>query len=329
MKLDAENRLFRSNNGHDHELGEFQPRTAEILRVLSAEHSLSLQLFTRVSQNQISWMTKGNKRKREKQVIVAIWVIIYGPIDLAQAVGDFAVECGINLQDPIYPVRNVVYKNPHLLAVPGEETVTTSSFVRQHVTSRVEALSPEQFNGIWTNGELRSDHADLPETEAPSEIVTALYRYVFLTLLRLSWRTNRFVFKSHQKQGLTFFLRRERGWLLDGPEKDVWSKRIETNRRTMYGCSLEYILLWLTILSYINNITGQHQTTAPPAFRGGLLADGMGLGKTLQLIALIALNPMGDSVQPAPELSSASLRNTKTTLIVTPSPGEYPKDYSI
>lgn len=37
-------------------------------------------------------------------------------------------------------------------------------------------------------------------------------------------------------------------------------------------------------------VTEMSQKTAPPDCRGGLLADQMGLGKSLTMIALIALN---------------------------------------
>jgi hypothetical protein len=39
---------------------------------------------------------------------------------------------------------------------------------------------------------------------------------------------------------------------------------------------------------YINNITNEEQDITPPQFRGGILADQMGLGKSLSVISLIA-----------------------------------------
>ena len=46
---------------------------------------------------------------------------------------------------------------------------------------------------------------------------------------------------------------------------------------------------------YINNVTGESQFHPPPKFCGGILADAMGLGKTLSIIALIASDFHGDN----------------------------------
>ena len=44
----------------------------------------------------------------------------------------------------------------------------------------------------------------------------------------------------------------------------------------------------LTVVRYLNNVTGLRQSEPPPPFSGGILADHMGLGKSLTMIALIA-----------------------------------------
>ena len=41
-------------------------------------------------------------------------------------------------------------------------------------------------------------------------------------------------------------------------------------------------------IRYVNNVTGEASNLPPPDFRGGILADAMGLGKTLSIIALVA-----------------------------------------
>lgn len=46
-------------------------------------------------------------------------------------------------------------------------------------------------------------------------------------------------------------------------------------------------------IRYTNTITNQQQSSPPPEFRGGLLADQMGLGKSLSMISLIAAHPAG------------------------------------
>jgi SNF2 family DNA or RNA helicase len=49
--------------------------------------------------------------------------------------------------------------------------------------------------------------------------------------------------------------------------------------------------LCLTLLKqfrFINTISDVYQAEEPPQFRGGIIADPMGLGKTLTMVALIA-----------------------------------------
>jgi hypothetical protein len=66
-------------------------------------------------------------------------------------------------------------------------------------------------------------------------------------------------------------LEREKGWSL-GPDKtDIWSMVKTSNGRM-----------------YINSISKAYQTEAPPQFQGGIIADSMGLGKTLSMISLVA-----------------------------------------
>lgn len=44
----------------------------------------------------------------------------------------------------------------------------------------------------------------------------------------------------------------------------------------------------LTHLRFVNTISNAYQVEEPPQFSGGIIADPMGLGKTLTMIALVA-----------------------------------------
>ena len=76
----------------------------------------------------------------------------------------------------------------------------------------------------------------------------------------------------------------------------------------------------------MNTITGETQSEPPPAFRGGILADSMGLGKTLSMISLIA----SDSHLWAEEASAqgvtpsygVAFQPIRCTLIIVPPPCE-------
>ena len=64
-------------------------------------------------------------------------------------------------------------------------------------------------------------------------------------------------------------------------------------------------------------ITDLSQRMEPPDSRGGLLADQMGLGKSLTVISLIALNPSVKR-ESLVFISQGTLRRLKSTLLVVP-----------
>jgi SNF2 family DNA or RNA helicase len=74
--------------------------------------------------------------------------------------------------------------------------------------------------------------------------------------------------------------------------------------------------------SFINRISNAYQDEEPPQFYGGIIADPMGLGKTLSMIALIATDSTGyhcrDSVIYGNTDDDVS---NKTTLVIVPPPG--------
>ncbi|RWA04745.1 hypothetical protein EKO27_g10360 [Xylaria grammica] len=68
---------------------------------------------------------------------------------------------------------------------------------------------------------------------------------------------------------------------------------------------------------FVNLVSGSHHSKEPPQFLGGIIADPMGLGKTLTVIALVATDLQGaDFVDE--EVSRDEANNT--TLIVVPPP---------
>ncbi|EAU87406.2 hypothetical protein CC1G_02165 [Coprinopsis cinerea okayama7 len=123
------------------------------------------------------------------------------------------------------------------------------------------------------------------------------------------------------------FQRRSVGWLLGREGRDVLPDG------SIVPCaSLERLMysFWDTITEgnhtwYFNRLSAQLTTeppeSPPPAF-GGILAEEPGLGKTLETISLILLNPAPDSRNPSvtrwdPE-ARLDVKAVRTSLIVTP-----------
>ena len=126
---------------------------------------------------------------------------------MGEGVGDFFTESGLHLQDPMHCDRDVVYCNPHLLFVDGE-LVTTLSLAAPFTAPDIEQVddNPDLF-------ELLRNEQPLAEAETPAALATSLF--------------------SHQKQALTFMLRREAGWDFTGPNKDIWEKESESTGKIL------------------------------------------------------------------------------------------------
>src|SRR4051794_15473751 len=90
-------------------------------------------------------------------------------------------------------------------------------------------------------------------------------------------------------------IRREQGWAFEGPHEDVWKTEIGASDRLLCVLKIFFFAFSYSVITddirYKNTITGDQQETPPPQFRGGILADQMGLGKSLSMLALIASSP--------------------------------------
>lgn len=175
VRLSPENKLFRLEDDHDVELGEVEARTGEILRALSIP-KISLQLFTTPRRSQKEWVRTQVKRKTRVETFVSLSLIIYGSMELCEPVGDFASECNIVLQDPTKPVRNVMYKNPHLLMEPDEKLVSTLALSDAGVVHEIETVVSKDGLKSLAAADLFPENVIFDETEAPWQIRTSLLR---------------------------------------------------------------------------------------------------------------------------------------------------------
>ncbi|KAI9803680.1 MAG: hypothetical protein M1833_000592 [Piccolia ochrophora] len=267
------------------QIGTLRKRTLQLFTYLCAGKGVSLQLYCVDFQRSADQCHKKPKtaKLRAPEDYLQLRTIIYGPQSLVETIGTFLSRCGEYLQHPEHCDRNVEYYNPHCLSEVASESVFT-----QQLRSVTDApLHVEQYL-LKSNllSELENTQ-DIEETEASDALKTALF--------------------PHQKQALTFMDRRERGWALETPLGDLWSQE-----STSYG---RY--------QFVNNITGCIQDVQPPQFRGGILADQMGLGKSLAMIALITYRqwvPLKDQNTSLSNDSSAqpTLVPVKSTLLIVP-----------
>ena len=227
----------------------------KVLEVLRKE--LTLELYSDRSSSSDNLQKKcahSRNRRNSKRTnpIMALYIVLYGVPTLFDPVGHFTNSCKLFLQHPRYCSKNVPYRNPHCLSPPEGDNPYTNDIINTSYLDDCHNLELSA-NPI----DLLADATDqeaLMGTESPQALQTVLY--------------------EHQKQALTFMIQREGGWAMDGHHRDMWKEQKDAFGR----------------VSYLNTITGQKQTLAPQQFRGGLLIDAPGLGKSLSIIALIASN---------------------------------------
>ncbi|TGJ84976.1 hypothetical protein E0Z10_g3806 [Xylaria hypoxylon] len=211
----------------------------------------------------------------------SVEVTVYGPLELLHEIGDWFQEQDIYLQDPRSCYLDAKYCNPQKLSTGQVETCSLVSEVTAKRTIPFEMQVIQSQLGFLDA--LRS-RDDLYEAQQPTAIRSAL--------------------KRHQKQALTFMIQRENGWNFDQKYIDLWEAH-HTDHGTYF----------------INKVSNTYQNEEPPDFRGGVIADTMGLGKTLTMTALVAAdldNPREQAMATFRDLSH--LPEVETSLIIIPPP---------
>ena len=216
---------------------------------------------------------------------------LYGPKNKASVMGRYLSQRQIWLRTPFMVDAGVEVMNPHQPAVVAPRT----SQATQHASA-----TPSTGYVSRTVEEIRSDvigmfdsleqSENLPEMDADPRITTELL--------------------SHQKQGLYFLRNKEKERIFSDKEEDnnsLWRLKFRPNGQRMY----------------YNIITGKEEHSKPPEVLGGILADMMGLGKTLSILSLIVgsleeAEQWGQQLSPEMDGEKALIRNSKTTLLVCP-----------
>ncbi|EPQ67026.1 Bgt-5364 [Blumeria graminis f. sp. tritici] len=233
---------------------------------------------------------------------------LYGPKKLALNIGKHLSQKNLWLRTPLFVEAGVELYNPHAVQPPPPPARTLSSYIghRMQAPSRTTEEIRNDVIGMFDTLQ-RSKH--LPEMEPGPHIKTKLLK--------------------HQMQGLHFMFNKEKLDTEAIGKKDnvsLWKKVYTPDQQKMY----------------INIITGQEETEVPKQVLGGILADMMGLGKTLLSLSLVVETldtdaqewaklkpPLKNERQSpnqgrktkssAPNLEQALLvLNAKTTLLVSP-----------
>ncbi len=185
-----------------------------------------------------------------------IELMLYGPLKFAKAVAKRLANNGLLLIQPLRVDPGIrIFRVPMQLAT---KPLPLASAPPGDVTpalpppSRTVEEIRSEVMGLFDS---MTQSEDLPELEPDQSIQTELLQ--------------------HQKQALYFMTQRETPISKRGDTKltaSIWQKKLGRGNQTIYQ----------------NVITGQAETQPPPDTLGGILADMMGLGKTLSILSLVA-----------------------------------------
>ncbi|PMB70570.1 putative SWI/SNF-related matrix-associated actin-dependent regulator of chromatin subfamily A member 3-like 1 [Beauveria bassiana] len=238
-------------------------------------------------------------------------IVLYGPLKYAKNIGEHLRRNSQKLVAPFMVQKGIRVNNPHVgeyrPPAPRSSVNTNAQIMSSSLSTRTVEEVRSEVLGVFDS---MTKSEDLPTME-PSAIITT-------PLLR------------HQRQGLYFMTNRETVDTIDDRERGLvsfWQIKLGRNGQK----------------TYFNIITGHEQKSPPPETKGGILADMMGLGKTLSILSLLATTTEDANqwetklpVQPSPVDSrtvarndilganqpslplTTLLRNSKATLIVCP-----------
>ena len=155
-------------------LGHLDSRYSDILRVLQIEPMIDLQTYvfqatTECKHGRVRKLRNPPKVIRAADVTLS--VIVYGHMDLFEALGDFLLRCSEYLQSPLRCDRNVPYRNPQSLSGKDENPPMTYQLPSQLPLTQVEMLAQNTDPSAVLETE-----DTLPEIEAPAVVQTLLYR---------------------------------------------------------------------------------------------------------------------------------------------------------
>lgn len=184
----------------------------------------------------------------------SITIVVYAPRKTVSGIGRLFSQRGIRLVDPAMVDRGVELVNPHSVKDgKSKQRTLVASTSRYTVGNHVSRTQEEVRQDIFRIFDSLKETETLPEMETPPAIKTPLL--------------------SHQKQALYFMTQREkdsRAVLATEDESSLWQQQDNHGR-----------------VSWYNVITGHETHEQPEPVLGGILADVMGLGKTLNVLSLI------------------------------------------
>ncbi|KAJ5645276.1 SNF2-related protein [Penicillium longicatenatum] len=219
---------------------------------------------------------------------------LYGERQRAAMVGKFLSHQNVWLGVPPIVEKGTPVWNPHdeiRQMRAAQNAASTNNSMRERPAFRYEVRTAEEITDSVTKMFNQLVSADVPTMEPPDSVLTPLLH--------------------HQKQALWFMTEKEKRRKF-GPE--------EADNNSLWRCHRNAS----GQKEYKEIITGTVCAREPRQVLGGLLADMMGLGKTLSILSLVLSSLSAahkwENSPPPDGLARQypGIRNTRTTLLVAP-----------
>ncbi|KAK1989120.1 SNF2 family domain-containing protein [Colletotrichum cereale] len=229
------------------EFGYLRSGPGKTLARLLAQEGLE---FEPVAQTTALRETIG-RAKKPVEAMVKVDINVYGPRGRARETGKTLSEGRLYLQMPDHARGELPYENPHMLRIKGAEHMATEA--AREVNSRAP-----------TGRQPREEKLRRMMLEVYGSIQNKRH------LRREDGAKGlKHELQEHQKQALAFMLERESGHIVDLAYR-LWQPVVEEGHE------------W-----FRHKITNIKQKTQPDEKGGGILADEMGMGKSLSILSLI------------------------------------------
>lgn len=278
------------------DFGTIDVRTATVLaQLMDSARTTKIRLEARLDpRKKEPFETPGQLTSKS----MPITIHVYAPLKFAKGLGRLFSQRQVWLREPHANLGGREYFNPQAPQDfgPKRKKVQAASAARYSSPSlghsQINRTAEEIRNDVFRVFDTLKAGDELSEMEPPSSIKTPLL--------------------VHQKQGLHWLVGREKeiGGELNAEENDgsLWQVYHRNNGAKVY----------------YNVITGHESIEKPKQVLGGILADVMGLGKTLMILSLIAQTQAeaehhGD-LQPVDDGSNEGdiALNSQATLLICP-----------
>ncbi|KAH6722788.1 SNF2 family N-terminal domain-containing protein [Leptodontidium sp. MPI-SDFR-AT-0119] len=227
-----------------------------------------------------------SRAKKPGEASMKVEINIYGSVADADAIGNKLCSANMYLQDPDHGTQDIEYCNPHVVEFPG--------FEEPKPLTRGQAFLAES----WGPSKMVRE-----ERENFKHTVSSIYQSLTRSRNLKRMKGGAYILTPllpHQETALSFMIQKEFGPVL--PEFSLWE----------YECNV------ITPL-YRHKLTNAESTEPPSELGGGILADDMGMGKTLSTLALITTT-LEEAREWFRDSSNISRKTrSKATLIIVPS----------